>query len=261
MNERDPRLESVINPQVVIGAAIVLFGLVLTASNLGVAGFDTVLRFWPLAFSAFGAAILLQPGCAGGRRLFGIILVVAGIWQTANTAFHLGIYIDDYWPLLIVGAGLLIVWRSMRPVRPDVEDYTDVGAAPAFGASAASPAVSAAPAGTDAGNEITLNQFAFLGGVTRKVTSPRFRRGTASVFMGGVVLDFRGSEASGGESSIEVFAMWGGIEIKVPPDWEVVNEISALLGGVDDKSAHTQPLRHRLVLRGIVVMGGVEVKS
>jgi hypothetical protein len=47
----------------------------------------------------------------------------------------------------------------------------------------------------------------------------------------------------------------------VPPDWEVVNEISALLGGVDDKSAHTPPFRHRLVLRGIVVMGGVEVKS
>jgi len=33
------------------------------------------------------------------------------------------------------------------------------------------------------------------------------------------------------------------------------------MGGVEDKSTHTQPIRHRLVLKGVVFMAGVEIKS
>jgi hypothetical protein len=34
-----------------------------------------------------------------------------------------------------------------------------------------------------------------------------------------------------------------------------------IMGGVEDRSLHTQPIRHRLVLKGVVFMAGVEVKS
>ena len=60
---------------------------------------------------------------------------------------------------------------------------------------------------------------------------------------------------------LDVFAMWGGIEITVPPDWAVSNRVVPIMGGADDKSSGTQDSRHRLVLRGFVVMGGVEIKT
>lgn len=54
--------------------------------------------------------------------------------------------------------------------------------------------------------------------------------------MGGVELDLRQCAATGGESVMDVFAIWGGIVIRVPADWEVVSEVTPLMGGVDDRS-------------------------
>jgi hypothetical protein len=36
---------------------------------------------------------------------------------------------------------------------------------------------------------------------------------------------------------INVFAIWGGINIKVPPDWTVVLQGTPMMGGFDEKTA------------------------
>lgn len=246
-----------IGPQVVFGLAVVVFGLLLTASNLGVRGTSGVFRFWPLLFTTLGIAILFEKGCSGGRKLFGAALVIGGLWQTANSAFGLGIYVDDYWPLILVGLGIFLVMRSFGAKAP-AEDYTNVGTP--VGGSMSSPGA-AGPGMNFAGGDETVNAFAFMGGVRRNIVSPAFRRGNLTAIMGGVLLDMRQSQASGGETVVEVFAIWGGIDLKVPPDWQVVNEITPIMGGVEDRSTHTSPIRHRLVLKGVVLMAGVEVKS
>jgi len=54
---------------------------------------------------------------------------------------------------------------------------------------------------------------------------------------------------------INVFAMMGGIVLRIPEDWAVVSNVTALLGGVDDK---TRPLVEpvgTLVLEGSAIMG------
>jgi hypothetical protein len=72
----------------------------------------------------------------------------------------------------------------------------------------------------------------------------------------------KASIAPGTEAVIDVFAFWGGIDIKVPEDWTVVNRVVPLMGGIEDKTLAPQPpTGKRLVLRGIVVMGGVSVKN
>ena len=81
----------------------------------------------------------------------------------------------------------------------------------------------------------------------------------------GCEIDLRqASIAPGTEAVIDVFAFWGGIEIKVPEDWTVVTRAVPLMGGVEDKTHVPQPLpavEKRLVISGIVVMGGVVVKN
>jgi predicted membrane protein len=72
----------------------------------------------------------------------------------------------------------------------------------------------------------------------------------------------KASIAPGTEAVIDVFAMWGGIDMKIPEDWTVVNRVSAVMGGVEDKTESTDPSSSkRLVLRGIVLMGGVSLKN
>ena len=72
------------------------------------------------------------------------------------------------------------------------------------------------------------------------------------------------SIAPGTEAVIDVFAFWGGMEIKVPEDWTVIIRAIPLMGGVDDKTHMVQPppaVEKRLVISGIVMMGGVVVKN
>lgn len=247
----DPRPGWHVSPQVVFGAAIVFFGLLLTAGNLGIAtNITRVIRFWPMVFTAAGLAMVLDRDSSGSRRTFGAVLIFGGLWQTANTAFHLGFYIDEWWPLAIVGFGVLIIIRSVQGRSTAGTSSTGT-----FGAAGTSPSP-----GDNTRDEV-VNTFALMSGVKRNIFSAGFRRASATAVMGGVELDLRQSTATGGESVIDVFAIWGGIQIRIPPDWQLVSEVVPIMGGVDDRSGHVQPSRHRLVIKGLVVMGGVEVKS
>ncbi|HSF03894.1 MAG TPA: LiaF domain-containing protein, partial [Solirubrobacterales bacterium] len=107
----------------------------------------------------------------------------------------------------------------------------------------------------------TLNTFAMLGGVTRGTNSTAFRSGAASAFMGGCVIDLRKAKLAGSEAVFDSFAVWGGVEIKVPEDWAVENRGLALLGGFVDSTRRPSEPRGRLILTGLAIMGGVEVKN
>jgi hypothetical protein len=67
---------------------------------------------------------------------------------------------------------------------------------------------------------------------------------------------------AGGPAVIDLFVWWGGVDLRVPTDWKVTNEALALLGGVDDKTqAPEGEAKGHLVIKGLIVMGGVEVRN
>lgn len=106
----------------------------------------------------------------------------------------------------------------------------------------------------------TFNSTAFLSGVERRIMSSTFRGGSASAFMGGVELDFRNATMEGNEAKIDVSALMGGIDIRVPGSWVVINRVSAILGGVDDNTT-SHDGNKRLVIEGTVLMGGLDIKN
>jgi predicted membrane protein len=111
----------------------------------------------------------------------------------------------------------------------------------------------------EAGNA-TFTAVAIIGGVTRGSTSRAFRKANLVAVMGGLEIDLRHAEING-EASIDVFSLWGGIEIRVPEDWTVDSQVIPILGGVEDKTRPTRVANHRLIVRGSVVMAGVEIKN
>jgi len=63
------------------------------------------------------------------------------------------------------------------------------------------------------------------------------------------------------DAVFDIFVMWGGAEIKVPEDWEVVTRGVPVLGGFVDNTRHIAGAQKRLVITGMAIMGGVEVKN
>ena len=105
-----------------------------------------------------------------------------------------------------------------------------------------------------------FNETAVLGGVQRSNNAQNFRSGDANAFMGGVELDLRDANMEGSEATIHVTAVMGGIDIRVPRTWTVVNHVTPVLGGVDDHTRSGDGEK-KLIIEGTVVMGGLDIKN
>ncbi len=231
----EPRRITRVTPQVVIGLGIVIWGLMLTAGNLGWLDIRNVLDYWPLLIVAWGVAKISCASMTSGRIVGGLAIAV-GFGLLADNLGWMRFHVGDWWPLIFVFVGFRILSRSgsRTPATPD---------------------------GVATTSDQVVNGFAFWSSVRRRIVSPVFQRADLTAVMGGVQLDLRGASAAGGEAVIDVFAMWGGIEIWVSPDWTVSNQATAIMGAVEDSSTATADARQRLVVRGFVLMGGVEIKT
>src|SRR5690348_14727059 len=77
----------------------------------------------------------------------------------------------------------------------------------------------------DVTTERQFSDFAFWSGVKRRITSPAFKGADFTAVMGGGELDLRGASTAEGPAVIDLFIVMGGLEITVPADWAVSNEV------------------------------------
>jgi len=148
----------------------------------------------------------------------------------------------DFWPLLLVALGAMMIMRTSSRNRP--------GNANILGAE------------KSVDDSSIVNASAFLGGSRRNVHTKDFRGGELTAVMGGCDIDLRNASITNSPAVLDVFAFWGGIEIKVPQNWSVSFEGTPILGGYDDKTFRQgTEAQQRLIIRGTIVMGGVEVRN
>jgi len=222
---------------VIWGAAICLLGVVLLLDRLGYVSAERLWRFWPMFIIVPGIASFAQPG----RRAWGAFLILVGTLFQLDSLNLIRFRWVDLWPLVIIAAGLMIIWGSIESRR----------------VRAASPG--------DTHN--TMNVAAIFGGIERRITAHDFRGGTVSCVFGGAELDFRDAEMEGEEAVLEVNAVFGGAEIRVPESWRVEVRGQTLFGGYSDSTRGSAavdpnaPKRKTLILTGTTLFGGVEVKN
>ena len=67
----------------------------------------------------------------------------------------------------------------------------------------------------------------------------------------------------GREAVLETYAIFGGVEVSIPPDWEVINRNTTLFGGVSERRRRSpgESDTKTLILDGATIFGGVAVKD
>jgi hypothetical protein len=264
-----------LSPQLIIGLLVISVGVVFMLDELGITPAVTYLRYWPSVFIVIGVLKMLQSRDGGGA-LTGLIFTVVGVWLQAEELNLIHLRLWDVWPVALVLFGAYLVWQALtrpqpaptgtntlpidQPPQADVSTVSDRWNEPA----PSRPAEKTARADRTAritDTQSRMTAVAVLGGVSRGNNSRAFRGADLLVIMGGCEIDLR-QAAIHGEAVIDVFVMWGGVEIRVPEDWTVASQVFPLMGGVDDKTRPPQgATTHRLVLRGAAVMGGIEIKN
>jgi len=104
---------------------------------------------------------------------------------------------------------------------------------------------------------------AVMGGAARKGRWSPARTNYAVAVMGGAELDFREAVLGPGVTDVQVFAMWGAIEVIVPPGMRVESHGLALMGGFehveDTGGPPADPDAPILRITGAALMGGVDI--
>src|SRR5262245_11897690 len=190
------------------GLVIAALGTLALLGNFDIIPIHNVWRFWPLALVAVGIAKLLRPT----GRFPGVIFLIIGMWFLLR---NLGVLQYSLWNLWTVVVVVRLVCggmgRALTGLPPD--------------------------------SSSALSTFTMLGGSEHHGSSTDFRGGDATAILGGCKIDLRQAVIKGEEALLDVFAMWGGIEILVPRTWSVVLRGTPVLGGVEGKTEPTRETR------------------
>ena len=220
-----------ITPRLILGLAVLTMGVLFTLDNLEMVDAGALWDYWPIVFVVFGLAKLAEAQRGGSWVGGSAFVLLGGLWIAYNIEV-IDIHPFDLWPLLLIVGGLHLVRRAMSPERKRSKSGTD-----------------------------NQSAFAFCSGVSRSIGNKDFKRGDYTAVMGGCEIDLR-EAAINGEASIDVFAFWGGVDIKVPKSFTVEPKVTCILGGLSDKTDASQSDPNQiLVVNGMVMMGGVDIKN
>jgi predicted membrane protein len=118
---------------------------------------------------------------------------------------------------------------------------------------------------TDGEDVDILDAWALFGGAERQVTSQQFKGGKATALFGGIEIDLRQANLAEGEHALDLTALFGGIEVTLPEGWDVWVTGSPIFGGIDDKRSRQKQTgvasRGRLHINAFVMFGGVDIKN
>lgn len=221
------------------GLSVIGVGALALLDNFHVFGTPMLRTFWPLVFVVWGLGRLLWSRHPGGR-VFGLVMVAVGGLMTAHNLGNTVLDMRQWWPVFIMLGGAAILLRGVFPgsrwQRSRFETST-----------------------LDHADEIHVD--ATFGGVKLQNDSRRFKGGKVALTFGGLELDLRQAVMEAPEATIDIQATLSGIEVRVPRDWQVVVQLAATLGAVEDKTVAPASPGHRLVLRGEMTLGGLEIKN
>jgi hypothetical protein len=153
-------------------------------------------RWWPVAVIGLGLAAMTAQ-----RSLSIGPLVVTAIGVVLLAGAQDWAVRDLLWPALLIVVGLLVLSGLARRRSPGDESAA----------------------------------LAILGGSTVRSTSAHFDHADVSAVFGGATLDLREAHIDR-HARVDALALFGGVDVLVPPGWRIVLRGLPIFGGYEDKT-------------------------
>lgn len=123
--------------------------------------------------------------------------------------------------------------------------------------------------------EPRLNDVHVFWGSRRRITAKNFTGGEIVAIFGGFEVDLTNADILGNEAKLDIVSIFGGGEIRVPPNWNVILEAIGIFGGASDRTLHPAqgnsaaapgaarpgPPVKTLIIEGVSLFGGVTIKN
>ncbi len=224
--------------------AIVLIGVgaIFFLNNLHILSWRDISAYWPVALIAAGLYKIVDSDDGSRRTVGGVLMAIGGLLLAANLGY-LDFTWREMWPLLLIGLGLLMLFERAGWSWAGRFSW---------------------PAAAASGANVLFETAVFSGGKRRLVVSD-FRGGKVDAVFGGFEIDLRNCDIAGDAAVLELNAVFGGVELRVPENWAVVCKGVGVFGGYSDETRHPTaaqfPNLKQLICKGGAVFGGVVIKN
>ncbi len=241
------------------GLVLMLIGVVFLGINFGLIpeNMRHVIISWPMLLIFIGVVHLFK------RKLISaiVLLFLGGFFILPRILPDIDRNFEHtYWPLLLIGAGFVILIQ--RLFFPDVRNNNCVHDSRQHHAGDFDR--NRHERFNRRGNgSVGFSKNSVFGGVDHIVLDPVFKGGDLNAVFGGLSLDLRRTNLAEGETYLEVNAVFGGVTIYVPSEWNVETHFDSVFGGFQDNRSPKEIINptHKLIISGSCVFGGGEIRN
>ena len=222
-------------PRLILGLGIIALGVLFLLDNFNIASARTILYYWPALLIIVGAAHFFQHRTLVGST-WSLFLIFIGGGMLLDRIYDIEFNFWSFWPVILVFLGASMITQSMGRRRIETGSVNP-------------------------NDDSTIKTSAIMGGVKKNIASKDFQGGEMTAIMGGIDLDLREAEIKD-EAVLDISVVMGGVEIKIPEEWHVIMKGFPFMGGfVNHARIPKDEHAKRLIIKGTVIMGGVEVRN
>lgn len=219
-----------------LGGFLIILGGLFLLNTLDILHFrfTHIVFSWPFFLFIIGLFILSK---TDKKLLGGLLAGFGGIFLLPKIIPGLHISGAIIWPLILIAIGLYIILHKKS------QHNNEKGIL----------------------REDTIDDVAIFGGGNKVVTSKKFRGGNVTAIFGGSEINLTAAELAEGTSTIDVLAIFGGTDLIIPKHWNVIVNVTSILGGFSNKGLKDPSVQidanKTLIVKGLVLFGGGEIKN
>jgi len=232
---------SSLDKRVLLGGILIFLGGIFLLDTMDVLHFRFayVVFSWPFIILVIGLFVLINTEkkfLGGVLSGIGALFLIPRIFPEID--YDSGIIIPIF--LIILGAYIILKRRKVDPASVFNSDSSRV-------------------------NKDKIDDVSIFGGGTKIISSGNFQGGNVTAIFGGSEINLMNCQLADGDNVLDVLCVFGGTTVIVPKEWNVVINVTSILGGFSNKAIRNPSIvidqSKTLHIKGLAMFGGGEVKT
>ena len=236
-----PENKNTVDKRVLLGGILIVLGGLFLLNTMNVLDFrfTNVVFSWPFIMLVIGLFVLVNTEkkfLGGVLSGIGVLFLLPRIFPQID--YDGGIIIPLF--LIILGTYIIIRKRKADPGNIFNSDSSRV-------------------------NKDKIDDVSIFGGGTKIISSNNFQGGNITAIFGGSEINLINCQLAEGDNILDVLCVFGGTTIILPKEWNVVINVTSILGGFSNKAIRNPSIvidqSRTLHIKGLAMFGGGEVKT
>ena len=230
-----------IDKRVILGGILIILGGIFLLNTMDVLHFRfaNVVFSWPFIMLVIGVFILVN---TEKKFLGGILSGIGALFLIPRVFPEVDYNAGIIFPIILIVLGAYIILKR-RKVESESTPFSD----------------------TSQVNKDKIDDVSIFGGGTKIISSSNFQGGNVTAIFGGSEINLMNCQLADGDNILDVLCIFGGTTIIVPKEWNVVINVTSILGGFSNKAIRNPSIvidqSKTLHIKGLAMFGGGEVKT